>query len=146
MTFPTDRTTLALLRFACMVNPDTGRSHLHDFLSMGSVERSRERIADDVVFVDYSRPPWSEHEVILALVDEVERLRYRAATTALDDRVYLDLKGARERLCRAQTHVPPHWRNDLQVALDRIDVVGSAVCADRWSRFDQPEYPEANEA
>lgn len=56
------------------------------------------------------------------------------------DRLYLDLKGARERLCRAQMHVPPHWRIDLQAALDHIDMVGSAVVPDQWSKHDQPEY------
>jgi hypothetical protein len=57
------------------------------------------------------------------------------------DRLYLDLLGARERLCRAQVHVPAHWRSDLQAALDHIDQCGSAVCPDQWSRYDQPEYP-----
>lgn len=56
------------------------------------------------------------------------------------DRLYLDLKGARERLCRAQTHVPSHWRSDLQAALDHVDMAGSALCPAQWSRFDQPEY------
>ena len=58
------------------------------------------------------------------------------------DRTYLDLKGARERLCRAQVHVPAHWRSDLQAALDHIDLVGSSVCPSQWSRYDQPEYPD----
>jgi phenylalanyl-tRNA synthetase beta subunit len=58
------------------------------------------------------------------------------------DRLHLDLKGARERLCRAQVHVPSYWRNDLQEALDIIDNVGSSTCA-QWSIHDQPEYPEA---
>lgn len=56
------------------------------------------------------------------------------------DRLYADLHGARERLCRAQVHVADHWRGDLQVALDAIDRVGSAQCPSQWSRFDQPEY------
>ena len=60
-----------------------------------------------------------------------------------NDRLYLDLLGARERLCRAQTHVPRHWKSDLQVALDHIDEAGSALCPTVWSRFDQPEYSEA---
>lgn len=59
-----------------------------------------------------------------------------------DDRLYLDLKGSRERLCRAQVHVPAHWRTDLQVALNIIDNVGSSVCPAQWSVEDQPEYPE----
>ena len=56
------------------------------------------------------------------------------------DRLYLDLKGARERLCRAQMVVPAHWRSDLQAALDHVDEAGSALCPRQWSRFDQPEY------
>lgn len=59
----------------------------------------------------------------------------------MTDRLYLDLNGARERLCRAQVSVPTHWRSDLQAALDHIDVVGSAVCPEQWSEHDQPEYP-----
>jgi hypothetical protein len=56
------------------------------------------------------------------------------------DRLYLNLKGARERLCLAQMLVPPHWSSDLQAALDHIDQCGSALCPQQWSRFDQPEY------
>jgi hypothetical protein len=52
--------------------------------------------------------------------------------------LYPDLHNARERLCRAQVFVPVHWKSDLQVALGIIDQAGSALCADRWSRFDQP--------
>lgn len=54
------------------------------------------------------------------------------------DRLYLDLKGARERLCRAQMLVPRHWSSDLQAALDHIDLCGSAVVPHVWSKFDQP--------
>jgi hypothetical protein len=59
-----------------------------------------------------------------------------------NDRLYPDLKGARERLCRAQVHVPSHWRSDLQAALDHIDMVGSSLCPAVWSVHDQPETPE----
>lgn len=59
------------------------------------------------------------------------------------DRLYLDLKGARERLCRASVNVPAHWQEELSVALRNIDLVGSAVCPQQWSHSDQPEYPEA---
>lgn len=59
------------------------------------------------------------------------------------DRLYLDLKGARERLCRASVHVPAHWASDLQAAIDHVDQAGSALCPGQWSRHDQPEYPEA---
>jgi hypothetical protein len=57
-----------------------------------------------------------------------------------EDRVYLDLKGARERLCRAQTFVPRHWKSDLDTAIRIIDEAGSSLCPTQWSRFDQPEY------
>lgn len=56
------------------------------------------------------------------------------------DRLYLDLKGAMERLCRAQRHVPAHWRSDLGTAIHIIREVGSTL--PQWSRFDQPEYAE----
>lgn len=59
------------------------------------------------------------------------------------DRVYLDLKGARERLCRAQVDIPAYWRSDLDQAVSLIDLVGSSQCPAQWSRFDQPEYPDA---
>lgn len=54
------------------------------------------------------------------------------------DRLYLDLKGARERLCRAQVAMPSHWRSDLDSAVAIIDNVGSSLCPDQWSRYDQP--------
>lgn len=57
------------------------------------------------------------------------------------DRLYLDLKGARERLCRAQMAVPAHWRADLDTALRIIDEVGSSVVPGVWSVNNQPEYP-----
>lgn len=58
------------------------------------------------------------------------------------DRLYLDLHGAREFLCRAQTHVPAHWIDTLSVALNCIDECGSSVVPDVWSKDAQPEYPE----
>ena len=63
-------------------------------------------------------------------------------TAARADRLYLDLKGALERLCRAQTHLPEHWRSDAQQAINIVQEIGSAVCPDSWSKHDQPEYPE----
>lgn len=60
-----------------------------------------------------------------------------------EDRLYLDLHGAREFLCRAQTHVPEHWIDTLQVALDAIDMCGSSVVPKVWSKDAQPEYPKA---
>lgn len=57
--------------------------------------------------------------------------------------LYLDLKGALERLCRAQTHLPSHWRSDAQQAINIVQEIGSAVCPDTWSKYDQPEYGDA---
>lgn len=57
-----------------------------------------------------------------------------------DERLYLDLKGALERLCRAQTHMPAWWRSDAQQAIVIVQMIGSAVCPG-WSKYDQPEYP-----
>ncbi len=59
------------------------------------------------------------------------------------DRMYLDLKGALEKLSRAQTHLPDHWRSDAQRAIDIVKEIGSATCPDVWSKHDQPEYPKA---
>lgn len=50
------------------------------------------------------------------------------------DRYYLDLKGARERLCRAQTFAPGTDRDTLQGAIDRIDLVATDL--PQWSRYD----------
>lgn len=58
------------------------------------------------------------------------------------DRLYADLHNSRERLCRAQVLSPPHWISDLQMAIKVIDQAGSALLPDRWSRYNQPEYPE----
>lgn len=58
------------------------------------------------------------------------------------DRLHLDLKGSLERLSRAQTHLPAHWRSDAQTAIDIVKQIGSSVCPDSWSEHDQPEYPE----
>jgi pyruvate-formate lyase-activating enzyme len=52
----------------------------------------------------------------------------------LTDRFYLDLKGARERLCRAQTELNPADSGILQGAIDRIDLV--ACDLPQWSRHD----------
>jgi len=60
-----------------------------------------------------------------------------------EQRTFLDLKGALERLCRAQTHLPDHWRSDAQQAINIVQEIGSAVCPDSWSKYDQPEYPES---
>lgn len=62
---------------------------------------------------------------------------------SIHGRFYLDLKGALERLCRAQAHLPEHWRSDAQQAINIVQEIGSAVCPGVWSKHDQPEYPEA---
>lgn len=67
----------------------------------------------------------------------------RTARIAALDRLYLDLKGARERLCRAQVNLPAHWRSDLDSAVAIIDNVGSSLCPGQWSTFDQPEVCDA---
>lgn len=55
------------------------------------------------------------------------------------DRRYLDLKGARERLCRAQTHLDSGaHRSQLQTAIDIINRVGTFACA-QWSQYDVPD-------
>lgn len=50
------------------------------------------------------------------------------------DRLYLDLRGARERLCRAQVAVDPSDSAVLQGAINRIDLV--ACDLPQWSRHD----------
>jgi len=59
-----------------------------------------------------------------------------------DDRLYLDLKGALERLNRAQTFLPSWWRSEAQTAIDIVKRIGSSVCPGQWSKHDQPEYSE----
>ncbi len=61
------------------------------------------------------------------------------------DRLYLNLKGAREKLCLAQTLLPSthagggtRARGNLDRAIRLIDTVGAEWCPDQWSRFDQP--------
>lgn len=57
------------------------------------------------------------------------------------DELYLNLKGARERLCRAQGLLPrdPAWegqRTALGAAITHIDRVG--VFLPQWSKYDEP--------
>lgn len=53
------------------------------------------------------------------------------------DTLYLRLKGARERLCVAQTLAPRAWQSEvLGGAIVAIDRVGAEL--PQWSRFDQP--------
>jgi hypothetical protein len=59
---------------------------------------------------------------------------------SVEDRLYLDLKGARERLCRASTGLPERHALALSGAVETIDRVAAFHCP-QWSRFDMPELP-----
>lgn len=78
MSFPTDEMTLRMLIVACSINPDTGQTHLQDFLRMGAVEKSRVEIDHDIVEVKYEEdhPNYSEHSVITALAQELLDLKF----------------------------------------------------------------------
>jgi hypothetical protein len=98
--FPVDDLTLRLLAEACQINPDTGQTHLHDFLDMGTVVKAvtdettgethpdaataLQETPDDVpvFFVEYEEgyEPHSETGVILALIAEIQRLRGEEAS------------------------------------------------------------------
>jgi hypothetical protein len=74
--FPTDEVTLTLLISACEINPDTGQTHLHDFLSMGSRVKSVEQTqwSDPPVFeVEHEEgfAPFSPQQVIATLAQEL---------------------------------------------------------------------------
>lgn len=82
--FPLDDATLVMLASACEINPDTGRTHLLDFLDFGSQVKTStdisEEFGDDgpaVYLVEYEDGacPFSPHDAIKALVAEVQRLR-----------------------------------------------------------------------
>lgn len=80
--FPVDDATLVMLAEACRINPDLGRTTLHDFLDMGSRVASSEQIDDGdegapVYLVEHEPgyAPYSPNQVILALVAEIQRLR-----------------------------------------------------------------------
>lgn len=61
-----------------------------------------------------------------------------------EDRVYLALKGARERLCRVQVDLVDEVdRAAIGKAIDGIDYVG--VQLPQWSRFDGPDVPPSDE-
>lgn len=64
-----------------------------------------------------------------------------------DDLLYLNLLGARERLCRAEVSVSAQWKDELSKAVQIIDRVGSSVVPNQWSRFDHShDLPTRNEA
>lgn len=60
-------------------------------------------------------------------------------TDQTTDRYYLDLKGARERLCRAQVTALSPDKAILQEAIRCIDLVGMDL--PQWSEHDQPDAP-----
>jgi hypothetical protein len=91
MTFPTDDVTLLLLDAACQMNPDSGHTELTSFLEMGSRVKSEALLDDGLVpsyFVEHEEgyEPWSPHEVIRALVAEVQRLRTHPEPTESEER------------------------------------------------------------
>jgi hypothetical protein len=64
----------------------------------------------------------------------MRNIKKSAAELEIEDSLYLALKGARERLIRAQSYVDYADIALLQGAIDRIDLV--AVDLPQWSRFD----------
>lgn len=58
------------------------------------------------------------------------------------DRMYGDLKGARERLARASTFMNAIHQKQLQATFDLIDTLGVWYCPQQWSKFDEPPVPE----
>ena len=79
--FPTDVTTLTLLIAACKINPDTGQTHLQDFLSMGARVKSETLLSEADPIPTYliehepGCAPFSEHHVIQTLAEELLELR-----------------------------------------------------------------------
>lgn len=84
--FPTDDATLHLLIGACQINPDTGRTHLLDFLDFGSIEKSRELVDEGgcggfpVYHVEFEEgtAPFSPNQVIQTLAEELMEARHKA--------------------------------------------------------------------
>lgn len=78
--FPVDPTTLILLNAACEMNPDSGHTELTTFLSMGERIKSQTLVGEgtipiyEVKFED-GHEPFTPHDVIQALVAEIQRLR-----------------------------------------------------------------------
>ena len=78
--FPTDETTLTLLIAACEINPDTGRTHLMDFLEMGARVKA-ETLVDDgdppTYFIEHEKgyEPFSPQQVIETLARELMEAR-----------------------------------------------------------------------
>lgn len=87
--FPLDDATLVMLRSSCEINPDNGQTNLLAFLHMGSRVEHATDISDEVdaaapvYFVEYEEgaEPFTVHAVIVALIDEVFRLRAEVLQT-----------------------------------------------------------------
>lgn len=85
--FPTDETTLRLLIAACEINPDTGQTHLQDFLEMGSRVKSETLVGEtETPFADGAVPiydveyeegyaPFSEHQALINLAEDLIEAR-----------------------------------------------------------------------
>lgn len=84
--FPTDEMTLRMLIAACEINPDTGRTHLGDFLDMGTRRQSQELVGGSedpedgdapVYMVEYEEgyAPFSAQHVIRTLAQEILDMR-----------------------------------------------------------------------
>lgn len=78
MTFPVDDVTLSILEMACQADDD-GSSHLMEFLTFGSEELAPYEYFDtevnDVVSIGVYAGGYHPNDVILALIEEVRRLR-----------------------------------------------------------------------
>lgn len=83
--FPMDEMSLRMLMAACEINEDTGRTHLMDFLDMGTVIKSEglmdgpDPLGGDkpTYLVEYEpgKAPRSPNGVIRDLAEEILRLR-----------------------------------------------------------------------
>lgn len=94
--FPVDDTTLVLLDAACQMNPDSGHTELMTFLEMGERIKSRTLLSEEggaggypIYEMEFEEgyEPYSPHDVIRALVAEIQRLRSRTppSTKGADD-------------------------------------------------------------
>lgn len=64
------------------------------------------------------------------------------------DAIYLNMKGALERICRAQVLVPAEAdveRAALDSAARAVQYVGWSLCPEQWSRFDAPMVNPSDE-
>jgi hypothetical protein len=62
------------------------------------------------------------------------------------DRLYLSLKGAREKLCVAQTDMPHGaHRQHVEQCIRVIDRLGVFYAPQQWSKFDEPDLPGEGE-